>query len=115
MKDLEKLFDYLEQTSIWRVASVSDEPQTSLTQWRIFLVDGKDMHFVGYTGYEGRVCSAVQTFDPTTCKGVTESGRIYELVGPPGFNGDAMYVWNRWLNIYGNPTVEDITDTYTGK
>lgn len=115
MKNLEKLFDYLEKTSIWQAASVTAEPETQLTQWQIFLVNSKDIHFVGYTGYEGRVCSAVQTFDPTTCKGVTRSGRIYELVGPPGFNRDAMYVWNRWLEINGDPTVEDVTDTYKGK
>ena len=113
--NLEKLSDYLEKTSVWNVASVTDEPETQLTQWRIFFVDGKDIHFVGYTGYEGRVCSAVQTFDPTTCKGVTRSGRIYELVGHSGFNGDAMYVWSRWLGINGNPEAEDITDTYIGK
>ena len=115
MKDLEKLFDYLENISVWQVASVTDEPETQLSQWRIFLVDGKDIHFVGYTGYEGRVCSAVQTFDPTTCRGVTKSGRIYELAGHSGFNGDAMYVWRRWLGINDNPPHEDVTDTYIGK
>jgi hypothetical protein len=113
--DLEKLFDYLEKISVWQVASVKDEPETQLSQWRIFLVDGKDIHFVGYTGWEGRVCSAVQTFDPTTRRGVTRSGRIYELVGHSGFNGDAMYTWNRWLGINGNPPAEDVTDTYIGK
>lgn len=119
MNDLEKLFDYLEKTSVWRVASVTDEPETRLTQWRIFLVDGKDIHFAGYAGNgwsgEGRVCSAVQTFDPTTRKGVTKSGRIYELVGDSGFNGDAMYVWGRWLGINGDPPAEDVTDTYLTK
>lgn len=113
--DLGKLFEHLENISIWKVADVKDEPQTQLTQWRIFLVDGKDIHFVGYAGYEGRVCSAVQTFDPTTRRGVTKSGRIYELIDHPGFNGDAMYVWRRWLDINDNPPAEDVTDTYIGK
>lgn len=116
INNLARLSEFLEQTSIWQVADVKDEPHTQLTQWRIFLVDGKDIHFVGYTGGwhgEGRVCSAVQTFDPATRKGTTKSGRIYELVGDSGFNKDAMYVWARWLGLYGSPPAEDVTDTYS--
>jgi hypothetical protein len=124
LEHLAKLADYLEATSVWNVASVADEPDTKLTQWRIFSIRGgkggdkETVHFVGYTeGWhgEGRVCSAVQTFDGATRKGVTKSGRIYELVGDPGYNSDAMYVWARWLSINGDPDVEDITDSYPGK
>jgi len=108
-------FEHLVQGGIWNVAPVADEPMTRLSHWRIFLVDGKDVHFAGYAGHEGRVCSAIQSFDPVTGRGVTRSGRIYELVGESGFNGDAMYVWQRWLDMYNNPPHEDITDIYLGK
>lgn len=121
LEQLSKLADLMEATSIWKVASVADEPNTRLTQWQIYKVkpvmEGKPetIHFVGYAGYEGRVCSSVQTFDAATRKGVTRSGRIYELVGDPGYNSDAMYVWDRWLSINGDPGVENITESYLGK
>ncbi len=113
--DLATLAETLEATSIWKVASVDVEPETGLTQWRVYRV-GKDedttTHFVGYAGYEGRVCSAVQTYNPMNRRGITKSGRVYELVGHSGFNGDAMYVWNRWLRINGNPEHVDVTNIY---
>ena len=116
--DFEKLMDHLESISIWRPADVTQEPYTTLTQWRIYRVKGDfhgtgdTIHFVGYAAYEGRVSSAVQSFDVKTRKGVTQSGRIYQLLGDSGFNRDAMYVWDRWLCRNGNPKVEDITETY---
>ena len=120
MANLEKLCEYLESISVWKPADVTAEPNTILTQWRIYRVkadfhgNGNTIHFVGYAGYEGRVCSAIQTFDAKSRKGVTQSGRIYELAGNSGFNGDAMYVWDRWVRMNGNPEIEDITETYAG-
>ena len=109
--------------SIWRPDSVTDEPEIKLTQWRVYLVKadidstGDTIHFVGSVGYrysEGRVCSPVQTYDPTTKKGITRSGRIYELVGQSGHNRDALYVWNHWLNKFNTiPEIVDLTDTYS--
>jgi hypothetical protein len=107
--------------SVWIPASITDEPETRLTQWRIFRVSGDfdqtgdTIHFVGYAGYEGRVCSPVQKFDSSTKKGITRSGRIYELVGNSGHNNDAMHVWNTWLKMHGNPPIEDLTDIYSGE
>ena len=118
MDDLTKFLEKLESQSIWRPNSVADEPETNLTQWRVYRVaadlseSGDTTHFVGYAEYEGRVCSAVQTYDPVTKRGVTQSGRVYELVGPSGYNKDAMYVWGRWLARLADPNILDITDEY---
>jgi len=118
--NFEKLIDHLESISIWKPADVTQEPNTKLTQWRIYRAKadfhgtGDTIHFVGYAGYEGRVSSAIQTFDAKSLKGVSGSGRIYQLTGDSGFNGDAMYVWGRWVTMNGNPEVEDITETYSG-
>ena len=112
--------DHLESISIWKPTDVTQEPHTKLTQWRIYRVKadfhgtGDTIHFVGSAGYEGRVSSAIQTFDARSHKGISGSGRIYQLLGDSGFNGDAMYVWGRWVSMNGDPEVEDITETYTG-
>lgn len=104
--------------SIWRPASVTAEPEVNLSQWAVFRVagdadtDSDTVHFVGDTGYEGRVCSPIKTYDPTTRRGITQSGRIYGLVGKPGLSSDARYVWGHWLSMCGNPEYTDITESY---
>ena len=110
--------------SIWRIGSIQDEPETELTSWKVFLVkstlinQGEDtIHFCGTTNDgNGRVCSPVQEFDPSTMRGVTRSGRIYELVGPSSriLSSNASYVLSEWiiLNLGETDTFEDITDTY---
>lgn len=123
LEELSELAKATIATSIWRPDSVTDEPEVKLTQWRVYLVKanidstGDTIHFVGSVGYrysEGRVCSPVQTYDPTTKKGITRSGRIYELVGQSGHNRDALYVWNHWLNRFNPiPEIVDLTDTYS--
>ena len=114
--DIELLAAFVEDNSIWKPASVKQEPETRLTQWRVFKVkglkEGETIHFVGRAEWEGRVCSPVQTYDPTTKRGVTRSGRVYELLGPSGHNGDAMYVWSRWCNMNNIEEVTDITEEY---
>lgn len=103
--------------SIWKVSSVKEEPETILTRWRVFKVKGQSnpdetIHFVGDTGFEGRVCSAVQTYDPDTKRGITASGRIYELRGPSGHDANALYVWSRWCHINDIIEIIDITGEY---
>lgn len=108
--------------SIWRPASVTQEPETRLTQWRVMKVfadfncNKETIHFIGspekWHG-EGRVCSAVQEYDAKTKRGVTQSGRVYELVGDSGYNGDAMYVWSQWFaNLGPTADFEDVTSEY---
>ena len=115
--DMELLAAFAEARSIWKPASIQDEPETRLTQWRVFKVKGlsnedETIHFVGRANWEGRVCSPVQTYDPTNRRGVTRSGRVYELLGPSGHNSDAMYVWGRWCNMNQIEEVIDITEEY---
>ena len=118
---LQRLAEFAEATSLWRPADVTQEPETRLQQWQVYQVWAnasypKDsIHFVGHTGGyhgEGRVCSAVQTYDKERHRGVTKSGRVYELVGHPGHNRDADYVWNRWLGLMGDPEFTEVTNQY---
>lgn len=105
--------------SIWKPYSVQQEPNTKLTQWRVMEVSAEHndynptIHLVGYAGYEGRVCSAVQNYDPKSKRAVTKSGRVYELVGSSGYNRDALYVWDCWFDNLGlSATVKDVTETF---
>ena len=97
--------------SLWETRPVEDEPEIILDQWQIFEIDG-NRYFMGYNHAwrEGRVSSRVVTFDEEEKKGITRSGRVYQLVGESGFNGDANYVLGAWLrrNAWTRDDVEYI-------
>lgn len=99
-KGLEAIREEAIANSIWIVDSIEDEPETQLIRWQIFEVNG-NRHFMGYNyaGMEGRVSSKIITFDEKEMRGITRSGRVYQLVDEPGFNHDADYVLSTWLRI----------------
>ena len=101
---------------IWPIASVLECPGITLRQWQIFEVQfpqkpNRTRHFVGYSVDDraGQVSSAIQKFDPKTMRGVTESGRVYQLLGLPGWNADAEHTWRRWKSICSVTGEVDVT------
>ena len=104
------------QGGIWKCKPVSERPEIILTYWHVFEVKlpgrtERTRHFAGQniTDHEGRASSAIETFDPATSRGTTESGRVYELRGSTGFTGDGEYTWNRWKKINSVTVVVDVT------
>ncbi|KKM08020.1 hypothetical protein LCGC14_1728120 [marine sediment metagenome] len=105
--------------SVW---NVSDEATVKLSSWGVFSVPRtgttvrRDHHFFGYNAaiQEGRVSSKIVKFYPPSMRGVTASGRKYELLGKPGHNSDASYVLDKWLQINGVKPEEarDVTEEY---
>ncbi len=98
--------------SIWKVAAVQEHPEAQLQDWRVFELENGDRHFCGRETYfqEGRVSSRVVSFDPSARQGVTQSGRVYQLVGPGGYDPDALYVWTRWCQLNHVEQCTDVTD-----
>lgn len=99
------------QGGVWRTSPVTETPEIQLSEWQIWETETGERHFVGWnlTEGEGRASSAIQTFDKDTMRGITRSGRVYELVGPPGHDGDAAYTWNRWKTINKVISTKDVT------
>lgn len=102
--------------SIWKTAPVDQMPEVSLENWRVFEVkslywDGRTRHFMGYNPYdcEGRVSSAIDRYDPAIQQGISKSGRVYKLLGEPGYNREAEYVWSRWCEINHIEDQRDVT------
>ena len=106
---------------IWDVAPVSERPEIVLTDWHVFEVavlagPERTRHFAGqnFRDREGRVSSAITTFDASTGRGITRSGRVYELRGRPGFTPDGQYVWNRWKALNEAADIVDATAEIRG-
>lgn len=84
--------------SVWETPSVTDQPSITLVRWAVMETEGAERHFVGYNvdDREGRASTPIQSFDPVSRCGVTASGRLYRLAGPPGRDPDGEWVWSHW-------------------
>ena len=107
------------QNSIWKATSIEETPDLALRSWRIYEVSSKlwedrTRHFSGYniTEMEGRASTHIVEFDEDKMIGRTESGRIYNLVGPPGYDSDATYVWDWYRRRNQLFDIIDVTKEY---
>ncbi len=100
---------------VHRVPSIAVEPVIRLARWRVFEADGKTRHFVGWhvDGHEGRVSNVIRSFDITSRRGETARGRIYVLLGEPGQDSDADYVWAAYRRINKIASYAEVTKEYT--
>lgn len=96
---------------VWRIAPIADEPSSTLVSWSAFETERQERHLCGYAqeSREGRVTSAIETFDPERTSATTRSGRIYKLVGRPGADPDAECPKARWLSVNGSTEHRDVT------
>ncbi len=69
----------------------------------------RSRHLVGLADREGRVCSGIVLWDLKNLCATTVSGRVYQLMGPPGWNADADYVFEGWKAVNGCEKVKDMT------
>ena len=103
--------------SVWKIGAIENEPQVRLARWRVleasYFAAGAlpTRHLVGCLAGDGtgRVCSAIQSIDLATMRGVTRSGRVYELVGAPGWDSEGEYVWDVWCRINKVAASTDVT------
>jgi hypothetical protein len=118
MKDV--IADLEQHPNIWGAAPVETEPEKWLEAWQVFRVvkaNGSDdrfgLHFAGRNcrEFNGAVSSKIKEFDPVTMRGVTNSGRVYQLVGLPGFCDDAQYVLDNWC-IFNQVKAENATEEF---
>jgi hypothetical protein len=57
----------------------------------------------------GEVSSPIVTLDPTTRVATVESGRVYELLGPPGADEDALYRLDGLVRMGGAAAARNVT------
>lgn len=102
--------------SIYRPKSVSEVPTEYLEQWRVMELQNGERHLVGrpQSTCDGRVSSSIVKTEGSNL--TTQSGRLYQLTGPSGYNDDAQYVWEIWCRANGvAESAKDVSDEYSGK
>ena len=109
----EELLIKMTDGSIHMIEPVDIQPGTVMTDWRLFQVrlpnGSRTRHLVGRADDEGRVCSSIVHLDLQELRMSTQSGRIYDLAGPPGSDGDSDYVFGIWLRAVGAIHCRDLT------
>jgi hypothetical protein len=104
----------------WKTPSVPEQPEVLIERWRIIeVIEGPcagERHIVGYNryDYEGRVSTAIVSYDPKTSKCVTKSGRVYLLIGKAGYDPDGDYVWRALCRVNQVGAQVDVSGMYEG-
>lgn len=63
---------------------VEDQPTVAVNSWCVVQATNGDRHLVAILGSGSlRLTSALASFSPTQCELTTQSGRRYQLPGPP--------------------------------
>ena len=106
------VIEHIIEASVWSATSLTEVPEIELTRWQVMQLPHGDRHFVGWnvTEREGRVSSKIVEFDAATRRGRTCSGRVYQLRGPTGHDGDGAYTWGRWLKLNAATDCTDVSD-----
>jgi hypothetical protein len=108
--------DRIIQASVWSATPVSARPKIDLEAWQVMQLPGGDRHFVGWNATEGecRASSKIVAFDAVTRRGRTSSGRVYQLSGRTGRDGDGLHTWGRWMRINGVTEFADVSAEVQG-
>ena len=106
------VIDHIIEASFWSATSPTEVPQVELTNWQVMQLPDGERHFVGWnvTECEGRVSSKIVAFDAAARCGRTGSGRVYQLRGPAGLDGDGAYTWGRWMRANAMVDCVDVSD-----
>ena len=80
---------------IWKSPPVELQPIVFLSRWQVMETDEGYRYFIGHNmeTMSGRASTCIVNFDPETRRGVTGSGRIYELAGESGVDTEANNLW----------------------
>ena len=84
----------------------------TLTRWAIIETEHGRRHFIGHCDDYGetRVSATIVSFDVTALRGVSISGRIYRLSGPPRRDAIGDEVLARWRSRNAVALARDITE-----
>jgi hypothetical protein len=91
-----------------RTSSVQEEPKVQLIEWEVKKDSAGLCYFVGSRKDDGwiRISTPTVEFDPERGHGRTQSGRIYQLVGPAGLSSKGQKIWARYKVIAGIAEVQ---------
>jgi len=100
-------------------ASVDTVPDAKLENWAIQEIqslEGVTYHFIGFIDGRGRISTPIAEWHTGSKVGRTASGRLYELVGPPGdvFQFELKALCGACAVRYRAISIHDVTKDFVG-
>lgn len=102
--------------SVWQAAPVSEKPFVVLVDWHVFEVQlpgraERTRHFAGTKALDGhgKASTAIIAFDPVAGRGVTESGRVYQLEGSAGVEVNVACAWDAFVRVNRAADIVDVS------
>ena len=96
-----------------RIEQGSAQEFTVMTRWHLLqvvsLTGQRSRHLIGRAEGVGRLCTGLKRIDLGAMTALTQSGRIYVLEGPPGYDEDAEYLWNQRKRYHPFFSAFDVT------
>ena len=102
-----------------QAASIELAPEAKLESWAIQEIqslEGVTYHFIGFIDGRGRISTAIAEWHTESKIGRTASGRVYELIGPPGdvFEFELSALCGACAVRYGATSARDVTKDFIG-
>ncbi|MGX8882979.1 hypothetical protein ACWWD9_07165 [Methylovorus sp. SPW-M1] len=94
-------------------------PEAKLESWAIQEIQslkGITYHFIGFIDGRGRISTPIAEWHSESKIGRTASGRLYELVGPPGdmFQFEMRALCGACSVRYRAVSIQDVTKDFVG-
>ena len=95
-------------------AGASKRPRVWLVRWHVMRTNLGTRHFVGHSVEDDTayVSTPIVKYHVAKRTGVTSNGRAYTLVGPPGYDEEAEFVWCHYMRLWGVTDVVDVSAEY---
>jgi len=97
--------------------SLSARPRVWLVRWHVLRTNLGTRHFIGHSVEDdaGCVSTPITSYDSASGGGVTSNGRPYKLLGPPGHDEEAEYVWKYYERLWKFTEVMDVSNEYLSR
>ena len=98
-------------TNVRDAPAIAAQPRMALYQWRVAALDGAEI-LVGFleNGYTCRVTTGIASMNLPSREIQTQSGRLYELIGPPASDPVSLVVIAGRLAMLRPATSTDVTE-----
>ena len=98
-------------TNFRNAPAIAAQPRMALYQWRVAALDGVEI-LVGFleNGYTCRVTTQIASVRLPSREIQTQSGRLYELIGPPASDPVSLSVIAERLAMLRPATITDVTE-----
>ena len=98
-------------TNFRNAPAIVAQPRMALYQWRVVALDGVEI-LVGFleNGYTCRVATGIASISLPSREIQTQSGRLYELIGPPASDPVSLMVIAGRLAMLRSATSTDVTE-----